>query len=119
MNIFSLIFLGDDVNMNGNSKVPYTMGNIKKCMCPKCPVQASSKCAMDKLDSLVKGLESAGGNVPDPQNVPGVYCSTGKATCQDLDLDQQCICYTCAVWKEYNLGNSTPSMYFCKNGKAT
>jgi len=42
--------LGDDVNMNGNSKVPYTMENIKKCMCPKCPVQANSKCAMDKLE---------------------------------------------------------------------
>lgn len=108
------------MNASENSKVPYTLENIKRCMCPKCPVQANSKCAMDKLDSLVKALESAGGgNVPEPQNVPGVYCSTGKATCQDLDPDQQCICYTCAVWKEYNLGDGTPSMYFCQNGKAT
>jgi hypothetical protein len=114
------IILGGIMNTSENSKVPYTLENIKRCMCPKCPVQANSKCAMDKLDSLVKALESAGeGNVPEPQNVPGVYCSTGKATCQDLDPNQQCICYTCEVWKEYNLGDGTPSMYFCQNGKAT
>lgn len=50
-----------------STKVPYTLANIKKCMCPKCPVQADSKCAMDKLDNLVKGLESAReGEVPEP-----------------------------------------------------
>ncbi|MDQ1253305.1 MAG: hypothetical protein QG646_2460 [Euryarchaeota archaeon] len=108
------------MNTSGNSKVPYTIENIKKCMCPKCPVQADSKCAMDKLDNLVRGLENAQeGEVPEPQDVPGIYCSAGKATCQDLDPNQQCICYTCAVWKEYNLGEGTPSMYFCQNGKAT
>ncbi|HEY3360838.1 MAG TPA: DUF2769 domain-containing protein [Methanosarcina sp.] len=108
------------MNTSENSKVPYNLANIKRCMCPKCPVQAGSKCAMDKLDSLVKGLESAQeGDIPEPQNVPGIYCSTDKATCQDLNPDQQCICYTCAVWKEYNLGDGTSSMYFCQNGKAT
>jgi hypothetical protein len=108
------------MNTSGNSKVPYTVENLKKCMCPKCPVQADSKCAMDKLDNLEKGLETAReGEVPEPQDVPGIYCSAGKATCQDLDPNQQCICYTCAVWKEYNLGEGTPSMYFCQNGKAT
>lgn len=108
------------MNTSGNSKVPYTVHNIKRCMCPKCPVQANSKCAMDKLENLVKELETVReGEVPEPQDVPGVYCSTGKATCQDLNPNQQCICYTCAVWNEYNLGEGTPSMYFCQNGKAT
>jgi len=105
--------------MSGNSKVPYTIDNIKKCMCPKCPVQADSKCAKDKLNSLTKELGSIQeGGVPEPQNVPGIYCSTGKATCQDLNPEEQCICYTCAIWKEYKLGDGTPSMYFCQNGKA-
>lgn len=107
------------MNKSENSKVPYTIENIKKCMCPKCPVQADSKCAKDKLNSLTKELGSERkGEVPEPQNVPGIYCSTGKATCQDLNPEEQCICYTCAVWKEYNLGDGTPSMYFCQRGKA-
>ena len=108
------------MSTSGNSKVSYTVENIMKCRCPYCPVQKDSSCVKGKLDNLTKELESAQeGEVPEPQNVPGVYCSTGKATCQDLNPDQQCICYTCAVWKEYNLGDGTPSMYFCKNGKAT
>lgn len=107
------------MNTSENSRVPYTVDNIMKCMCPKCPVQANSKCAMNKLDSLVKGLESAGeGNVPEPLNIPGLYCSTGKATCHDLNPKEQCICYTCAIWKEYNLQNVEPVMYFCQRGKA-
>lgn len=107
------------MNTSENSKVPYTIENIKKCMCPKCPVQADSKCAKDKLNNLTKELGSAQeGEVPEPQNVPGIYCSTGKATCQDLNPDEQCICPTCAVWKEYDLQNVKPVMYFCQKGKA-
>lgn len=107
------------MSTSGNSRVPYTVENIKKCMCPKCPVQADSKCVKDKLNSLTKELESAReGGVPEPQNVPGVYCSTGKATCQDLNPEEQCICYSCAVWKEYDLQNVKPVMYFCQRGKA-
>lgn len=87
INTFLLILLGDNINTSENSKVPLTVKNIKKYMCPKCPVQASSKCPMDKLDSLVKVLENAGeGNVPEAQGVSGLYCSTGKATCHDLNL---------------------------------
>jgi hypothetical protein len=81
------------MNTSENSKVPFTVDNIKKCMCPKCPVQTSSKCSMDKLDNFARGLENAHEeDVPEPQNVPGVYCSTGKTTCQDLNPKKQCIC---------------------------
>jgi hypothetical protein len=107
------------MNTGENAKVPYTVANIKKCMCPKCPVQAASICVKGKLENLTKELESAQeGDVPKPQNIPGVYCSTGKATCQDLNLKKQCICYTCTVWKEYHLQNVDPVMYFCQKGKA-
>jgi len=101
-------------------EVPYVRSNLEKCRCPQCPVQAASKCAQDKVDNLKTVMANLSGErVPDPESVPGVYCSTGKATCQDLNPDQQCICYTCQVWKEYDLGEGTPSMYFCQNGKAT
>ncbi|MDY9924842.1 MAG: hypothetical protein U2M67_00965 [Methanosarcina sp.] len=48
-----------------------------------------------------------------------MYCSTGKATCQDLNSDKQCIRNTCDVWKEYDLGESRSPQYFCQNSKAT
>ncbi|MGB9939604.1 DUF2769 domain-containing protein [Methanosarcina sp.] len=101
-------------------EVPYARSNIEKCRCPQCPVQADNKCAQDKIDNLKTVMANLSGErVPDPEDVPGVYCSTGKATCQDLNPDRQCICYTCTVWKEYDLGEGMPSMYFCQNGKAT
>jgi hypothetical protein len=100
-------------------KVPYTISNIRKCMCPQCPVQADSQCAKEKLESLKRELEGAREvDIPGPQKVPGVYCSTGKATCQDLHPERGCICNTCAVWREYNLQNVKPVMYFCQKGKA-
>jgi hypothetical protein len=107
------------MNMSENSKVPFTIDNFKKCMCPKCPVQTISKCSKDKLDNFANGLENARKeDVLEPQNVPGVYCSTGKATCQDLNPKKQCICTACEVWKEYHLQKVDPVLYFCTKGKA-
>ncbi|MCO5384059.1 MAG: DUF2769 domain-containing protein [Methanosarcina barkeri] len=101
-------------------EVPYARANIEKCMCSQCPVQADSKCAQDKLQSSKKAMRGMPGvGVPNPEDVPGIYCSTGKATCQDLNSERQCICNSCEVWKEYDLGEGMPSQYFCKNGKAT
>jgi hypothetical protein len=52
----------------------------------KCAVQAESTCVNGNLDNLMKELESArAGNVPETQEVPGVYYSTGKTICQDLN----------------------------------
>lgn len=95
------------------ANIEFNMENVKKCKCPGCPVQAKSKCAMDKLDKL----SSMSGN-PKPEDVPGVYCATGKATCSDLDPDQMCQCPTCDIYKENNLGSGEPNEYFCLNGKA-
>jgi hypothetical protein len=30
-------------------KVEFTMENLKKCICPTCPVQADSACAKEKM----------------------------------------------------------------------
>ncbi len=100
--------------------VPYTRANLNKCKCPQCPVQADSNCVKDKLESLKKAMENMPeGEVPNPEDVPGIYCSTGKAGCEDLNPDRKCICYTCDVWNGYNLGTGKPSMYFCQKGRAT
>ena len=51
-----------------NSKVPYTVANIMKCMCPKCPVQADSTCVKGKLENLTTELENVReGAAPEPQ----------------------------------------------------
>lgn len=100
--------------------VPYTEENINRCRCPQCPVQANSRCAQSEVQSASQSLENApAGEVPDPKNIPGVYCSEGAATCQDLDFDRQCICGSCEVWKEYDLKDANPNNHFCQHGRAT
>lgn len=101
-------------------EIPYARENINRCRCTQCPVQADSKCVKDKLESSKKEMEKIpAGEVLNPEDVPGIYCSTGEARCQDLNPDRQCICNTCDVWKGYVLGEGTPSQYFCQNGRAT
>ena len=86
-------------------------------MCSLCPVQADSKCVQEKLQSSKKLMESMpAGGVPDPEEVPGIYCSTGKATCEDLKFDRECICGTCEVWKEsYNKNYGVDGVNFLNN----
>lgn len=103
-----------------NFVVPYNEDNINRCRCPQCPVQADSQCVPDKLKISNQELENAPeGVAPDPMDVPGVYCSEGRASCRDLDFDRQCICGTCEVWKEYDLKDACPNNHFCSQGRAT
>jgi hypothetical protein len=98
------------------SKVPFTKQNImEKCMCGQCPVQSNSKCVRD----LDKNLAAAVNKVPiQREEVGGMYCSSGKALCHDLDFHNACVCGTCAVFHEYRLAGEHPSGYFCMGGKA-
>ena len=100
--------------------VPYQEENINRCRCPECPVQADSQCAQNKIKNFKQKMENApAGEVPDPENIPGVYCSEGSAPCEDLNVERQCICGSCAVWKEYDLKDASPNNHFCKRGRAT
>ncbi|HEY3361695.1 MAG TPA: DUF2769 domain-containing protein [Methanosarcina sp.] len=100
--------------------VPYVEENINRCRCPQCPVQANSRCVQSEVKIARQALENApAGEVPDPENVPGVYCSEGTATCQDLNFKRQCICGSCEVWKEYDLKDANPNNHFCQHGRAT
>ena len=51
-------------------------------------------------------------------NVPGMYCSTGKAICKDLNPKKRCKCRECKVWLENDLENGEPNLYFCQNGQS-
>jgi len=100
--------------------VPYSEENINRCRCPQCPVQADSRCAQDEIQSSKQAMENLpAGEIPNPEDVPGVYCSEGKARCEDLDFGRQCICNSCDVWKEYDLKDADPNNHFCQHGRAT
>jgi hypothetical protein len=96
-------------------KVSFTASNIGKCMCPKCPVQAKSECVSGQLKTISASLAKK------PlirEDIPGVYCSTGTATCTDLDPQQSCLCGGCAVFSQYKLDAGLPAGYFCRDGFA-
>lgn len=108
-----------DMDSTTEDIVSFTVSNIERCKCPQCPVQAGSSCAQEKIGNLKNEMSNLPENAaPEPQIVPGVYCSSGEATCTDLDPNEQCMCPTCDVWAGYCLERGTPMMYFCNNGKA-
>lgn len=94
------------------SKVLFASESVKECICMQCPVQAKSLCAREK-SKAAKNLPA-----PKPQDVPKLYCSSGKATCKDIDTRQMCICGACPVWHKFKLSGAKPSMYFCRDGSA-
>ena len=97
------------------TKVSLTSENVTKCVCGKCPAQAKSQCVKTKME----GIKEAMAKKPlRPKDIPGVYCSLGKATCKDLDPKEKCICGTCPVWAEFKLADGKPMGYFCRDGKA-
>ena len=98
---------------NAITKVDFTPTNINKCLCPWCPVQVKSKC----IAGLKKDLSGVLKKTPlKPEEVPGVYCGTGKASCSDIDTRQNCMCGGCAVFTGYNLANGKPVGYYCREG---
>jgi len=98
-----------------SSKVPFDTGNVGSCMCPKCPVQDASKCVKGKIGGINKAL---GKNPLKREDIPGLYCSTGTATCRDLDPSKSCICGGCPIFSKYNLAGGTPAGYHCRDGSS-
>jgi hypothetical protein len=95
--------------------VPFTVDNVNKCRCSICPVQQNSQCVKDKMNKRQDALNQ---DPMKPEEIPNAYCSQGKATCQDIDTNQSCICGTCLVFSEYNLPRGKPVGYYCRDGKA-
>jgi Protein of unknown function (DUF2769) len=89
--------------------VAYRRDNIAKCWCGQCPVQIGSRCA-EALYSAFKDSDE----LPPPEDLGGMYCSTGKAICTDLELTNLCNCPACTVWAE----NRLSSNHYCVFGSA-
>jgi hypothetical protein len=101
--------------MAATPRVPFTVANIKKCVCGKCPVQTNSQCSKNKMADISEAL----GHVPlQADAIPAAYCASGKASCGDLDFSKMCMCGACPVYDEYSLAATTPMGYYCRDGKA-
>ncbi|PKN63316.1 MAG: DUF2769 domain-containing protein [Deltaproteobacteria bacterium HGW-Deltaproteobacteria-15] len=98
-----------------SQKVPFDLSNVKKCVCPGCPVQAKSGCVAGLKKQLAGALAKT---PPKKEEIPGAYCATGRATCTDLDPSQPCQCGGCPVFSEYNLASGKPAGYYCRDGQA-
>ncbi|REE25250.1 uncharacterized protein DUF2769 [Methanothermobacter defluvii] len=85
-------------------EVDFSMKNIRRCLCLDCPVQRNSRCVADKKKIMLlitqQDLDSA--MRMDTDRVPGVYCSTGRAICTDIDPHEECLCSECEVWLEHS-----------------
>ncbi len=90
-------------------RVEYSKDNIEKCWCGTCPVQAQSTCAKDLYEESKKSQK-----LPPPERLGGLYCSTGKTICTDVNFVNLCNCPACLVWSENNLASN----HYCKNGSA-
>jgi hypothetical protein len=106
--------------------VPYNVDTIMKCQCTSCPVQHESSCVMGKVQAMSGMMEKmrtmmmpgeqgmSDMMLPSAEDMPGLYCSTGTATCGDLDYSMGCICMTCQVYLDNVLDNSK----YCSKGSA-
>lgn len=97
------------------ANIPFIEENVKKCMCPSCPVQSMSRCARDKMKGLKETLKA---NPLPAASIPGLYCASGKAACQDIDFKKPCLCESCLVYAQYKLKAVQPNLYYCRDGAA-
>ena len=96
-------------------KVPFTKPNAKKCICWQCTVQTDSACIKKNAEKMGEVMST---NFFEPKIVPGLYFSSGVASCKDIDTNRSCICYKCPVFIDYNLEEYRPIDHYCKNGSA-
>jgi len=124
--LFSLsIIIYSYLNINNNIKGGEKMGkvelnrkNISRCLCKTCPVQTESNCSKDKIALIDKKLDQEGSlkEIFETDELALLYCSFGKAACDDLSSNELCKCTQCTVWLENNLANNDPIEYFCVEG---
>lgn len=93
-------------------QVQYSTDNVSKCWCGQCPVQHESTCAKQELEQAKPQIEQ--GKMPPPDQMPGLYCGTGTASCDDLKPKERCLCPECLVWGE----NKLIANHYCVQGSA-
>lgn len=94
------------------SIVEFNQQNLFMCLCPGCPVQGASDCAMERLQKAQIPQDVS--QVSNPKMLARLYCSIGKTDCEGFNGAQNCICPSCQVWNNYGLA----SRYFCLRGSA-
>ena len=102
-------------------KIDFNLENMEKCLCDDCPVQAKSSCVKDQkkiMQEIGHSVDIDSGFILDPDKIPKLYCAKGKTICKDLYYHEECQCFKCRIWKEYDLEVRKAPAYFCKNGKA-
>ena len=102
-------------------KIDFNRKNIEKCLCTGCPVQKENSCIKDQIEEMEeisKDIDIDTGVMIGPDEVPKLYCSTGKTKCKDLETHEECQCPQCEVWKENDLEVRDAFAYFCVNGRA-
>jgi hypothetical protein len=77
-------------------------------------VQADSACAADKGAKIAAAMETGMEAMPAPDDIAGLYCSTGTASCDDLDVSKNCICGGCEVFS----ANGLKGWKYCERGDA-
>lgn len=97
------------------SKVKLNIENIQKCACIQCQVQAENLCAKSKIENLKEMMKIEKNIVPEPKNIPGMYCMTGISKCSGLNTKKACLCPNCEIFKESAFDNKSIN-HFCKNG---
>jgi len=100
--------------------IEFNLENLEKCLCGCCPVQNKDRCVIDKMKIMheIAQDDLDASIMIEEERVPSIYCSTGKATSEGLDYNQECQCDKCYVWKENNLFSGEPPGYFCRDGEA-
>jgi hypothetical protein len=98
------------------TKVSYDLENYNRCLCGGCPVNRQSGCTHEQEEALGAVFEALekGGALPEPNVMPGVYCSVGKSVCDDMSDDRPCLCPGCSIHLKQALGSS----YYCMRGSA-
>lgn len=103
------------MNQSIENTIPFTRENAKKCICWKCPVQKDSQCIKKNEEKMGEVMTT---RFFEPQIVPGLYCSSGTASCKDIDASRPCICGGCEIYSNFRLNKSRPQGHYCKNGSA-
>ncbi len=97
------------------ANVPFTRPNAKQCICWKCPVQAESACIKANAEKMGEVMST---KFFEPRIVPGLYCSSGVASCKDIKTERPCLCGACPVYAKYELAARQPRDHYCGSGAA-
>lgn len=96
------------------SKVDYNRDSFNQCLCGGCPVSRFSECITRQNQNVDVDAIEREGKMPEPAQLGGLYCATGRSACHDMSGEKSCLCPACPVEIEVNLNSN----YYCVQGRA-